>query len=328
VVAAYDAHPLLDPQLPSRHRALARLWVDTYRRMTTDLAFYDRIVRGYVLPAGSRSSAAVDLAPYFHDADAYLNDLIRLVPLSLARHLAPLPETRGLSTIKDLLRATFEGRYARSRYEAQRKLCLAKLIFDIDHSRSVRDGPKHRARFEQLVQDLLLSDIENRGEVEIFGVLARSDDGTLALTLDAEPNPGARSFRFRPKYLRGERGDPAVEIFHYRSRFKREADPETDRRADEGWIRIAESPRWPGLGRRSGSILSKMIRARSRIRAWCKTSSGPCSSWGTARRRMRSNDASSRRSAGRCGPATAWTRSAEAATAPASIRSRPAGSSC
>jgi hypothetical protein len=51
-----------------------------------------------------------------------------------------------------------------------------------------------------------------------------------------------------------------VEIFHYRSRFKREADPATDRRADEGWIRIAESPRWPGLGRRSGSILSKMIR--------------------------------------------------------------------
>jgi hypothetical protein len=60
--------------------------------------------------------------------------------------------------------------------------------------------------------------------------------------------------------LKAEGRDPAIEIFHYRSRFKREADPETDRRADDGWIRIAESPRWPGLGRYSGSILSKMIR--------------------------------------------------------------------
>jgi hypothetical protein len=260
VIAAYDAHPLLDPQLPRRHRAETRLWVDTYSRMMADDAFYDRIVRGYALPAGSRSSSAVDLAPYFHDADAYLNDLLRLVPHSLARHLAPLPETRGLSTIRDLLKAAFEGRYARSRYEAQRKLYLAKLLFDIEHARSVRDGPKHRAHFEQLVQDVLLSDLENRGEVEIFGVLARGADGSLALTLGGQPVPGARSFRFRPRYLKGEHGDPAVEIYHYRSRFKREADPATDRMADEGWIRIAESPRWPGLGGRSGSILSKMIR--------------------------------------------------------------------
>lgn len=260
VVAAYDAHPLLDPNLPSRHPALARLWIDAYRRMMRDGAYYDRIVRGYVMPAGSRSSAAVDLGPHFHDADAYLNDLLRLVPDSLARHLAPLPETRGLSTIRDLLKAAFDGRHARSRYEAQRKLYLAKLLFDIDHSRSVRDGPKHRARFEQLIQDALLSDIEAQDEVEVFAILDRSFDGTLKLTMDRQPKPGARSFRFRPRRLKGEGGDAAIEIFHYRSRFKREADPETDRRADEGWIRIAESPRWPGLGRRSGSILSKMIR--------------------------------------------------------------------
>ena len=77
--AAYDAHPLLDPRLPSRHPALARLWVGTYHRMMRDTAVFDRVVRGYVMPAGSRSSSAVDLGPYFHDADAYLNDLLRLV---------------------------------------------------------------------------------------------------------------------------------------------------------------------------------------------------------------------------------------------------------
>jgi len=260
LAAAYDAHPLLDPHLPSRHKALTRLWVDTYRRMMRDPAVFDRVVRGYVMPAGSRSSAAVDLGPYFHDADAYLNDLLRLVPDSLARHLAPLPETRGASTIKDLLAATFEGRYTRARYEAQRKLYLAKLLFDIDHSRSVRDGPKHRARFEQIVKEALLSEVTPVDEVEIFGILDRGPDGTLRLNMERQPRPGARSFRFRPRRLPGDGRDPAIDLFHYRTRFKRESDPATDRTADEGWIRIAESPRWPGLGRYSGSILSKMIR--------------------------------------------------------------------
>ena len=83
--------------MPSRQPALARLWLDTYRRMTRDTTVFDRVIRGYVMPAGSRSSTAVDLVPYFHDADAYLNDLLRLVPEPLARHLAPLPETRGAS---------------------------------------------------------------------------------------------------------------------------------------------------------------------------------------------------------------------------------------
>ena len=260
LAAAYDAHPLLDPHLPSRHPALARLWIDTYRRMLQDPAVYDRIVRGYAIPAGKRTSAALDLTPYFHDADAYLNDLLRLVPDPLARHLAPLPETRGLSTIGDLLRATFDGKYARTRYEAQRKMYLAKLLFDIEHSRTVRDGPKHRARFEEILRDTLWSEARREDEVEVFGSLRRGPDGILRLEMGSSPQPDARSFRFRPRRLRADGRDPAVEIYHYRSRFKKEADPAMDRRAEDGWIKIAESPRWPALGRRSGSILSKMIR--------------------------------------------------------------------
>jgi hypothetical protein len=160
----------------------------------------------------------------------------------------------------------------------------------------VRDGPKHRAHFEQLVQGLLLSNLENRGEVEIFGVLARGGDGTLALTLGGHPVPGARSFRFRPRYLKGEPGDPAVEIFHYRSRFKREADPATDRVADEGWIRIAESPRWPG-GR--GLVLSKMIRRAIPDPRMVQDLLGAMFIVGDRAQPTRSSGVSSRRSAGR-----------------------------
>jgi hypothetical protein len=262
IAAAYEAHPLLDPRLPSRHPALVRLWVDIYRRMSRDPAVYERIVRGYALPAGGRSSEAVNLTPYFHDADAYLNDLLRLVPDAVARHLAPLPETRGRSTTPDLLRATFEGAHPRCRYEAQRKLYLAKLLFDIEHSRSVRDGPKHRAWFEQLLQTTLWSDVVPQGEVEVFGTLEEIDgDGDgLRLVMGGSPRPGARAFRFRPRRLPADGREPAIEIFHYRSRFKREADPAMDRHSADGWISIAEEARWPGLGGRSGSILSKMIR--------------------------------------------------------------------
>lgn len=260
LAAAYDAHPLLDPNLPSRHPALARLWIDSHRRILRDPEAYHRIVRGYVLPAGSRSSATVDLGRYFHDADAYLNDLLRLLPEPVARHLAPLPETRGLSTIPALLRATFESRYARSRYEAQRKLYLAKLLFDIDHSRSVRDGPKHRARFDAMVNDALWRDVVAAGEVELSGVLERDAAGALRLRLGRTGGEGSRSFRFHTRRLPAEGREPAIEVYHYRTRFKREADPATDRSGPDGWIRITEAPRWPGLGRMSGSILSKMIR--------------------------------------------------------------------
>ena len=127
--------------------------------------------------------------------------LLRLVPDSLARHLAPLPETRGASTIRDLLHATFEGRDTRARYEAQRKLYLAKLLFDIDHSRSVRDGPKHRARFEAIVKDALFSEVTREDEVEVFGILERGPDGSFRLNMERQPRPGARSFRFRPRRL-------------------------------------------------------------------------------------------------------------------------------
>ena len=54
--------------------------------------------------------------------------------------------------------------------------------------------------------------------------------------------------------------EPAIDVYHYRARYKREADPLIEARHDDGMLRIAESARWPSLGRRSGSILSKMIR--------------------------------------------------------------------
>jgi hypothetical protein len=257
---AYRAHPLLDPHLPAHNPAATRLWVDAWHRLRDDDAAYLRILKAYTQTPGGTQPAAATFSQYFHDADSYLLDLLRLVPESLARHLVPLPETRGLSALRDLLRMTFEGRDARSRYEAQRKLYLAKMLFDVDHCRSIRDGLRHRARFEEMLRTTIFSGVEDTGEVEICGLVTNGHDGAQRLEIGVRPTALSRCWRFRVRHLPAQGPDAAVDVYHYRSRHKREADPAIDGRTDEGLLALSENPRWPGLGRRSGSILSKMIR--------------------------------------------------------------------
>ncbi len=257
---AYRVHPLLDPRLPSRHPAVARLWLDTWHRVRNDPTSYEALVAAYTRTAGGSAVADLSFDEYFHDADAYLNDLLRLVPTSSAKFLAPLPETRGLSSLRDLLRTTFEGSGARVRYEAQRKLYLAKLLFDVDHTRAIRDGPRHRAIFERVLDRALWERSTDGETVEICGVLRDERNGHQTFEVGVPATPEARCWKFRVRKLPPVGRDPGIDVYHYRSRFKREADPLTGSRSDDGLLRIAESPRWPGLGRRSGSILSKMIR--------------------------------------------------------------------
>lgn len=259
VPEAYRAHPLLDPHLPRNHPAIAKLWIDAWQRICADDSVYLGILQAYTKAPGGNQPAAATFAHYFHDADAYVLDLLRLVPRSLARHLAPLPETRGLSSLRDLLRTTFEGRDPRARYEAQRKLYLAKLLFDVDHCRSIRDGLRHRAYFEDVLQQSLWRGALDAGEVEICAVLAEAD-GEQRFEVGGAPNPLARCWKFRRRSLPATSREPAIDVYHYRARYKREADPLIEARHDDGLLRIAESARWPSLGRRSGSILSKMIR--------------------------------------------------------------------
>ena len=259
VPAAYRAHPLLDPHLPRHSPAIARLWIDAWRRLSEDDRTYLAILRAYTKTPGGTQPAAATFSQYFHDADAYILDLLRLVPVSLAKHLAPLPETRGLSSLRDLLRSTFEGRDPRARYEAQRKLYLAKMLFDIDHCRSIRDGLRHRDYFESILQESIWRGAEDGGETEICAVLS-NHGSDQQFSIGVPPTPQARCWKFRVRRLAATPSEPAVDVYHYRARYKREADPAIDARTDEGLLRIAENPRWPGLGRRSGSILSKMIR--------------------------------------------------------------------
>jgi hypothetical protein len=242
VPATYAAHPFLDPALPTRQPAVARLWIATWRNLRRDPDAYRRMVQFYTRPAGLAGDERRSLEGYFRDADLYLDDLLRLVPGEGARRLRVSPVVREMNDLGPLLETTFESGHARLRYEAQRKIYLAKLLFDIDHSRSVRDGLRHKEQWEALLAETLWPGSTDPGEdTEVVG-----EDG--------------RPWRFRRRRLASRDGEREIDVYRYRSRFKRETEPPLDPHPAGGVLRVQETPRWPGLGRRSGSILSKMIR--------------------------------------------------------------------
>lgn len=250
--AAYRAHPFLDPLFPSRQRAAARFWVGAYRSLVRDGASFSRAL-GSAL-ASRRQLLTSSPVSYFEDADKFIDDLLRAAPEPLNRRLALLPETRAANELDALLRLALRGVDPRPRYEAQRKLYLAKLLFDIDHCRSVRDGPKHRAIFEGLLQQALWSEMQSDQEIEVCCELDSEGLGERLKIVAASTR--AECWRFRVRRLEARK--PAIDVYHFRSRFKRETDPVAE--VSSGALSLREEPRWPTLGRRSGSILSKMIR--------------------------------------------------------------------
>jgi hypothetical protein len=260
---AYDpfrVHPFLDPKLPSREPPLARIWLTTYRRIARDPSIYAEILRTYTSPVASRGSSRIQLTRYFRDADAYLDDLLLLVPPSFADQMRVYPETRRANDMLQLLERTFEGPDPRTRYEAQRKLYLAKLLFDVDHCRSVRDGPSHQARFERILREGLWPDLVGDRSVEVCCRFTEKTNGSQEFLVGVPPDAMSTCWRFQVRKLPAKNGDPEIEVYHYRSRFKREANPDPGRTAEHGFLTLTERLRWPGLGRRSGSIVSKMLR--------------------------------------------------------------------
>ncbi|MFH1278404.1 MAG: hypothetical protein ABIK65_08500 [Candidatus Eisenbacteria bacterium] len=257
----YGVHPFLDPKLPSRRPAIARLWLSTYRKILKDPGYYAAMLHAYAQPAGRDADSFQALHRCFRDADTYLDDLLRLVPEGLADQMAPQSRTRRTNDTRKLLKLTFEGTDSRSRYEAQRKLYLAKLLFDVDHCKTVQDGPRHKRSFEALLQQHLWRELAGGRSIE---VCCRFDDPEgseeSGFVVGVPPEKGAVCWRFQVRKLPAKNGDPEIEIYHYRSRFKREANPAPGEKTENGFLTLREQPRWPGLGRRSGSIVSKMLR--------------------------------------------------------------------
>lgn len=179
---AYRMHPLLDPMLPRRQRSALRFWLPVYRKLRAAPRESEELLRRFVTTATGLPQLPVQpVEQYFEDADRYVEDLLRVVPAAMAESLRLLPETRRMGDLATLLEGMFRGATSRVRYEAQRKLCLIMLLFDIDHTRAVRDGPRHRAIFEQLLEQTIWADLKCDDEREFCFSLVCGPDGRQRL---------------------------------------------------------------------------------------------------------------------------------------------------
>jgi hypothetical protein len=166
-------------------------------------------------------------------------------------------EVAACNAIRDLFDLAFRGDTPRIRFEAQRKLYLAKLLFDIDHDPGVQNGRIHKEYFDDLIAHELWVNASRVKPVDVYYGI--SSDG-LKMTVHTRPTEtGQERWRFHLMRLRRP-GKRPIHIYHYACRFKREVAPFTYREGEPEY-QVAEKVIWETLHeRRSGSILSKMIR--------------------------------------------------------------------
>lgn len=262
----YSAHPFLDPELFRRDREALRYFRRVFRDSMDTEGHYARLLNQLLHPIGAASSLEADertLASFLEDESTYVRELLGLLPEEFARVFEPTAEVRDCRDLRSLGELVFYRNRAdveyerRVRFEAQRKLYLTKLLLQIEHTRMIQDGPRHRAYLIGLLERELFSHVTDvRNEVASY---APDPDFDLVRggAAPAEETWGFRVHRVR-RELSGATSD--VEIWHFDTRFKREvAGFEYAPGLSE--YRVSERLRYGEMQRgHSASILSKMLR--------------------------------------------------------------------
>jgi len=262
-VPDYAAHPYLDPDLIRRDRHALRYFHRLFRDSLRNDWQYSRILSRLLHPMGEASSVEVDervLASYFDDASRYVSELLNLLPEDQRARYEPLPEVEACSDLRELGRLLFHRdpgepeRARRVRFEAQRKLYLTKLLIQIEHTRMVQDGPRHRRYLIELLdKELWAFTTEVRDEVASY---------TIDPEQDVRSGDAMETWNFRVRRVKRAipGGEIEVDIHHFDTRFKRES-AGYDYRPGNAEYRVAERTRYAQMKRnRSASILSKMLR--------------------------------------------------------------------
>lgn len=256
----YSAHPMLDPHYfeedPVSSKALAR----SYLGMTKSDEDYNRYLNLLLNPLEKPRSLPENVETarrYLVDVNGYLREVLQLLEPPLRKPLAMDAEVAARNEVMGLLDLAFRGDTAQVKYEAQRKLYLAKLFFDIDHDPGVQMGPVHKAYFEEILDRKLWSKSVLVKPVDLYYEL---DEDGVHIKVQTRPSATAREkWRFHLTPVRRP-GHRPIHVYHYVCRFKREVAPFRYHRG-EAEYHVLERNIWETLHeRRSGSILSKMIR--------------------------------------------------------------------
>ena len=265
----YSAHPFLDPWLFRRDREALRYFRRAFRDSMERDEHYARLVNQLLHPIGETSSVEEDertLASFLEDESTYIRELLSLLPSEYAERLMPTEEVarcRDLRSLGELVFYRNRGdlhRERRVRFEAQRKLYLTKLLIQIENTRMIQDGPRHRDYLIELLERELFSHVTDvRNEVASY---APDPSVDLVAGVGSAAAPAEETWGFRVHRVHGELAGSVrdIEIWHFDTRFKRES-AGFDYAPGQGEYRVSERMRYGEMQRgHSASILSKMLR--------------------------------------------------------------------
>jgi hypothetical protein len=257
-----SAHPFLDPEFDDHHPELVRSFYRYFLSLRDDAAYDTALDRLLNPPGGGRSAESnrIAAAYYLNEASRYLEALLELLPRRRRLWLRADRRVAETRDVRELFGLIFESPDPRVVFEARRKLFLAKLFFDVDHTWEVQRGERHRSFFAELL------------EREIFGYTVERRDVDLAFDIAADgvgidyrvgsPLPNEEFWRFHLRELNFlQDGRPVrVHVYFYSCRSKREVLPYTYVRGQKIY-QIEAREKWSGLSlRRDASIVSKMLR--------------------------------------------------------------------
>ena len=258
----FTAHPMLDPQFtrhPSRLQALTRV---AYGRIVQDEEAYRSELARLFFPVDTDCSMQElkrMAAEFLVEADVYIASTIDLLPHECRDPVLPQTVVTAARDVRDLMGLSFYGDNERVRYEARRKLYLAQMLLQIDHTRDIQDGPAHKSYFENMLNEGIWSFTK---QIHDMSIGFRLDEDGDTIIYSSRPGPGDQRWQFRSTFIEKPLGrrTVALDILYYNCRFKRAVNPISFEVVD-GQHQVVEQQRWGDMRQQtSGSILSKMIR--------------------------------------------------------------------
>jgi hypothetical protein len=266
-----QAHPFLDPRLPDTNPSIYRHLYKWYLQTQESQEQYNRLLNMILHPAGEKrplQSNVTTAAYYLNEAVSYLGELLLMVPPEVRTLVRPRPEVMGCPDILELLHLIFGSRDRTVSFEAQRKLYLSKLFFDVDHCWEVQRGGEHKEYFESILAGELFSGTVEQRPVELCYSIGPDGESIEYSVGRNETGQECWTFNMREVELLREGRPLRFHIYFYTCRFKREVIPfQYEKGADH--YQLAPTEIWPGLTkRRSASIVSKMIRKGENDPRW------------------------------------------------------------
>ena len=157
-----------------------------------------------------------------NEAVGFLGELLLMVPPSVRGRVTPRPEVMGCPDILELLTLIFGSDDRRVSFEAQRKLYLSKLFFDVDHNWEVQRGSEHREHFEAVLEREFFARAVEQRRVDICYALHADGESIEYSVGRLDPGQECWTFDLREIELMRD-GEPVrFHVYFYACRFKRE----------------------------------------------------------------------------------------------------------